>query len=377
MRKSYQGKQKEICLNTSNKKLAKSKANRFLVTLEENDWETAVSELTGQPVVKAGSDLPVEAFIDLYKDYCNQSAKTVRPDTIRVNAQRLRFIMGKLEVETIGRIDKDKLYKAWFGSQIPTAAEKRTFSSAVRAAGGCFKVNAIDYYQKMGFPIKNPFKGLELAKPKVDQYVPMSEDLRNKISKDCIDELDNDQAMVILMALEIGMRVSEINAAPCSWFSEQDDRVLVHIKEETWFKPKAGTDGVVPISKETYNTLLKLRCNSESKWFVPFGGEEPHPRRLRKRQSGCSKWLRDKGLNDDKPIHALRKELGSRVAKERSILEASKILRNTIQVCSTHYAGITDVKTLQPAGSKSEETKLKEAAKELKVPVEILRKLLR
>ena len=38
--------------------------------------------------------------------------------------------------------------------------------------------------------------------------------------------------MIVLMALGIGMRRSEIEAAIPDWFSRQSDKVLVHIREE-------------------------------------------------------------------------------------------------------------------------------------------------
>jgi hypothetical protein len=87
-----------------------------------------------------------------------------------------------------------------------------------------------------------------------------------------------------------------------------------------------------------------------------------------------NKWLKKKGLLDRKPLHALRKECGSLVARHQGILEASKVLRNTPQVCSIHYAGIAEMKTLDIASSFAPvKTPIQAFAEELGISVEELK----
>jgi integrase len=182
--------------------------------------------------------------------------------------------------------------------------------------------------------------------------------------------------MIVLMALGIGMRISEINASIPEWFSKQTENVTVHIKEESFFTPKAGEDGVVPFSLELYNLLLKFRGDSDSRWFVPFRDEEYDDGRLRKRFEAVNRWLHEKGFNKRNPLHSLRKECGSIIAKKSGILEASKVLRNTVQVCAVHYAGIAELGTVDIAGSFEKKDPLEAAAKLLGITVEALKKKL-
>lgn len=345
LRKSFDGKQREISLG-DNAKTAKSRAIRFLATAESSGFEVAMAELRKKPFVKAGANPTFEEMAILYRDFCQQSAKSPRPQTISHNLARLKCIMERGGFKTVGRIDKNTLPRKWFGEKNPTPADKRTFASAVSAAGGVFKKSALVYYKSRNIPLHNPFSGLEVVKPKVSPYVPISAEIREKIWNDCQTELDPQNAMIVLMALGIGMRRSEIEAAIPDWFSRQPDKVLVHIREEEHFQPKTGESGVVPISISLHETLLRLRGESPSFYFVASDSEKIGAGRIWERVRAVNHWLKGKGLNNRKPLHALRKECGSLVAKSLGILEASKVLRNTPQVCAVHYAGIAELNTV-------------------------------
>lgn len=350
LRKSFEGKQREISLG-NNAKTAKSRAIRFLATAESSGFEVAMAELRKKPFVKAGANPTYEEMAILYRDFCQQSAKSPRPQTIAHNLARLKCVMERGGFKTVGRIDKSTLPRKWFGDKTPTPAEKRTFASAVSAAAGVFKKSALDYYKARNIPLHNPFSGLEVVKPKVSPYVPISSELRERIWNDCQTELEPQNAMIVLMALGIGMRRSEIEAAIPDWFSLQSDKVLVHIREEEHFQPKTGESGVVPISITLHQTLLRLRGDSTSSYFVASDSEKTGAGRIWERVRVVNHWLKAKGLNNRKPLHALRKECGSLVAKSMGILEASKVLRNTPQVCAIHYAGIAELNTVDVGGT--------------------------
>jgi integrase len=348
LRKSFEGKQREISLG-KNSKNAKSRAIRFLATAETSGFEVAMAELRKKPYVKAGANPTFEEMAILYRDFCQQSANPPRPQTITHNLARLKCVMKRGGFKTVGSIDKSTLRRKWFGENTPTPTDNRTFASAISAASGVFKRSALAYYKARSIPLHNPFSGLEIVKPKVSPYVPISAEIREKIWNDCQTELDPPNALIVLMALGIGMRRSEIEAATPEWFSRQQDKVLVHIREEKHFQPKTGESGVVPIAISLYDTLLRLRGESESSYFVASDSEKTGAGRIWERVRVVNRWLKEKGLNNRKPLHALRKECGSLVAKSMGILEASKVLRNTPQVCAIHYAGIAELNTVDVA----------------------------
>lgn len=50
------------------------------------------------------------------------------------------------------------------------------------------------------------------------------------------------------------------------------------------------------------------------------------------------KWLRSKGINASKPIHALRKEFGAEVCRQAGIYAAASVLRHAdIKTTVSHY----------------------------------------
>jgi integrase len=50
-------------------------------------------------------------------------------------------------------------------------------------------------------------------------------------------------------------------------------------------------------------------------------------------------WLRAQGVDSPKPLHTLRKEIGSIIASEHGIFEASRYLRHSdIRITSAIYA---------------------------------------
>jgi len=63
---------------------------------------------------------------------------------------------------TAGAIDKNKIFEKWFGDSTPNPSQKRTFSSAIRAAASVFKVSALEFYKTRNLNLKNPFVGIEL-----------------------------------------------------------------------------------------------------------------------------------------------------------------------------------------------------------------------
>ena len=373
LRRTFEGKQREVALGKTFK-TAQTRAIRFIGTADHSGFDTAFKELKGKPVAKAGSDPTIEAMKLLYSDFCSQSGNPPRPQTIAHNLARLHCLMTRGGFKTIGKIDPAILKAKWFEGVTPNQSQLRTFASAINDAASIFKKSALEYYASRKHHLQNPFKGLELTRAKVSQYVPISADLRESIWKDCATELDPANAMIVLMALGIGMRRSEIEAALPSWFSRQSDKVMVHIQEGDGFRPKNGENGVVPISIDLYETLVKLRGNSDSKFFVPCGSEKTGVGRIWENVRTVNKWLKKKGLLDRKPLHALRKECGSLVARHQGILEASKVLRNTPQVCSIHYAGIAEMKTLDIASSFAPvKTPIQAFAEELGISVEELK----
>ena len=348
--------------------------HRFMRTAETDSFEKAKAELRGEKVLKKGDDPTVDQIESLYRDFCNQSSKPPRANTIKHNISRLKCLMNRAGVKTIGRIDKTTLFKNWFKEETPTPTEQRTFASAVKAAQSIFKSSALTYYSSRNITLHNPFHGIELIAPKVSQFVPPPAKVLETILETVEEELKPHDAMIVLLGF-CGLRRAEIEAIVQSNFSKQTENVLLNIEETGSFQPKAGQSGFVPITLEMYERLLRLRGTSDSTFFVPGKSQKQGTGRLWERIKVVNKWLQGKGLKN-KPLHSCRKITGSIVAKNQGILEAAKVLRNTPQVCMVNYLGVASVKTVDVQGSMKPKDLFQEMAENLGITVDLLKQKL-
>jgi integrase len=246
--------------------------------------------------------------------------------------------MKRVGVSTVGRISQETLFnKEWYKGVTPTPVEKRTFTSAVRAARSIFKKSARRFYESNGLSIQDPFEGMELAAPKISQFIPPSAGVIQNILDTVEDELQPHYAMIVLLAF-CGLRRSEIEAIVPANFSQQSDRVILSIEETGEFQPKAGQSGHVPITSDMYQRLIRLRGNVDCEFFVPSASKKKGKGRLWDRVKVVNDWLMKKGLKN-KPLHSCRKIVGSIVAQKDGIPAAASILRNTQAVCMENYAG--------------------------------------
>jgi integrase len=345
------------------------------LTAETDGYEKAVLELKGQKILKRGDDPTLEQIEELYRAFCVQSPKSPRPVTIDHNIARLKCLMNRAGVSTIGKIDHKALFnKEWYAGDTPTPTERRTFASAIRAARSIFKKSAIRFYESRRLKIQNPFEGMELAAPRVSQFIPPSRDVIQKIIDTVEDELKPHDAMIVLLAF-CGLRRSEIEAIVPSNFSKQSDRVILTIEEIGVFQPKAGQSGHIPIPHETYERLIQLRGKTDSDFFVPSGSKKKGAGRLWERVIVVNEWLKKNGLKN-KPLHSLRKIVGSMIAAKDGIPAAASILRNTQAVCMINYAGSMTDSCVDIIGFLKEKDPFQELAEKLGMTVEELKKRL-
>ncbi len=335
LRKSINGKQREISLETSSKSIAKTKAARFIATALENGYEAAVQELRGKAILKKGDDPTFEQMEILYREFCKQSASPPREITISHNLGCLRRLMK--HAKTVCSIQPPTMVAEMGGA---TPSEKRSFASQVGCASNIFKKSAIRYYHSRGIKIMNPFSDMEIKRPKLEAYTPLTNGQRTRIWKAIDEELPAVDAMIVLLALATGLRRSEIEAARVKWFSPQDTLAVLSVQEEEGFVPKSGEKRTIPLAIGRYKKLMQLREKAieqlsskeetreslrSSEFLVPVIQRKGSGGRLWGRFASVTLWLRSQGVNDQKPIHALRKEFGSLVATKHGIFPASRL----------------------------------------------------
>jgi integrase len=277
-------------------------------------------------------------MIELYKEFLAKSDNgQVRPDTLRIYKNRFKRCMEACG-KTVSKLDAVKIRKALLPEN-PTPSNQRTYASIIRCARSIFNKDALKFYKSKGFNLSDPFVDVAFKNPKAPQYSPLPKNVIESIWNDCEQDLAGQDAIIVLLALGMGMRQSEIRAARMSWLSVQAELVSVSIQHEEDYTPKSDEKRVLPMSLDLYNKIVKLREESSSEYIVPRRNATDG--KLKKRMAKVAKWLRDKGVNDTNPIHNLRKAAGSIIAKNEGIIQASRFLgHSNISITAAVYVGV-------------------------------------
>ncbi|MFK7911726.1 MAG: tyrosine recombinase XerC [Akkermansiaceae bacterium] len=147
---------------------------------------------------------------------------------------------------------------------------------------------------------------------------------------------------VFLLALVCGLRVSEIDHL--LWESIDLDECTLHVRSTEYHQLKSDdSEGVIDLGESVCSYLELSVTDAEDDFVITVSaGDEVAPSapyRCQKHLNFLREWLRLKGVKVQKPIHTLRKEVGSLIASEQGIFAASRYLRHAdIQVTAAFYA---------------------------------------
>ncbi len=193
LQKTFDGKQKQIALDTTDEKVATTRANRFLACYEVNGFQTALDELRKKPVVKRGDDLTFQQMEQIYREYLAQADNPPRPETVKHSLGVLKRIMNgkpisKLNmVEVRGRLLIDQ----------NNPSNRRSYASNCRHASAIFKPACLKFYKTKGITLLSPFAEMEFQNPTVQPYIPMSQETLEKVYNGSLTELPPTQALIV------------------------------------------------------------------------------------------------------------------------------------------------------------------------------------
>jgi integrase len=147
---------------------------------------------------------------------------------------------------------------------------------------------------------------------------------------------------IFLLGCMAGLRRWEIDLL--EWSSFKWDTNEIQIKRTKYFEAKTeDSHGSVQVDPELMSVFRGYRPRASSDFVIesdlePSSAEwnryrcQPHFRAL-------AGWLREHGIEGDKPIHVLRKEFGSRINENGDIHAASMALRHAdIGITAQFYA---------------------------------------
>jgi integrase len=173
---------------------------------------------------------------------------------------------------------------------------------------------------------------------KIDAYAILAR------SKEALAESEPEAYKTLLLALVCGLRRSEIDHL--LWRAFDFGRSLLRVENTEYQQLKSeDSAGEIDLDQDTLQVFKGLRAKSPKSLFVI---ESPNPSRSTS-VSRCYRcnavfervnaWLREQGVENAKPLHTMRKEIGSIIASEHGIFEASRYLRHSdIRITSAIYA---------------------------------------
>lgn len=392
-------------LETSNAAQAAIKARDIWLSLLGQGWEATLAKFKPKAEVKA--ELSLDDFATLYRNLIPSVEYPPSRPTAERYLKSLFFICRRVRVNKIEDLKPEKV-EDFSGKYLEEGRRenrqetsiKTTINFHIRNAGALFSRQMLEAYEKHGLALSNPFTGQKMRRVEIKAYSPMRRELLDEIWRDAPKLRDGDPSIperviirtggrkaklppdkkakrwqlpdfhdphpdayaLLLLELGLGLRRHEADKAEWDWFFELNGRHYLEVKETPFFKPKSGEKRTIPVEPVLFEAIQKTR-NHAGPWIVPGRlpkryepGEEPRniTYRCDKAHRALAAWLRQKGIEADKPCHLLRKEFGSYVATAFSLFHAQKILgHSSPDVTAAYYAGLTDLPELKHAKLKA------------------------
>lgn len=256
-------------------------------------------------------------------------------------AQVHRITLDKITAPKIQEWKQSFLAEA--GSD-PLALRKARVSvnSLMRRARSLFSPKILRHIQ-IPLPSDKPFEGVEFEPRRRMKY-------RSRIDLRKLIEAANEDLKpahpqcyaIFLLAVAAGLRRKEIDLL--EWLSFRWDENVIRIQPTKFYHPKSEDSiGDIQVDVEIMAIFRNYFAMAKGPFVIP--SSRPPRTVLRGDYYRCetqferlSAWLRLKGVIEQKPLHALRKEFGSLVNRAHGIHAASKALRHAdINVTNNFY----------------------------------------
>ena len=382
------GRQRWFNLGTTNKEAACIKARDIYLSLKAAGWDKTFQKYKPEMVERRTATTVGELIEEVRKK------SDIKEETLATYAQKFRtLVAGVLKIPStkrkydykkggyqdwLSKVSSVKLSKitpekvqAWKKSYIkkngpnPRAEKKakESVNSIIRNAKGLFSEKALRYVS-VELPEGSPFQGIEFEKPGKSRYKSEIEPelllaaAKNELSKD-----HPELYKIFILGLGAGLRRVEMDKLQWDQLNFNRSTIRVETTEHTEVKT-SESEAEIDVDPDLLEILRSYKKNSKSV-FVINSNVEPrqsvtyHHYRCQIHFDRLVKWLRTKGVNDQKPIHALRKEFGSEINKQGGIYAASVQLRHSdIRTTREHYLD-KKVRFVVPMGETLKEPSVK------------------
>ena len=371
VRLQHLARREAFALDSANASVAAIKAKEIATYLDANGWEPTLVKFKPDPMVKADVCTVGEFLADVIE------RSHLKPMTVRRYAVKLRKMiadLAKVDAGARGRAKRAKYdyvnggrkvwlakvdgqpldtltpenVNAWRNRYVTKAGSdpvarksaERSAASYMRCARALFTPDVTSVL-KVKLPA-NPFAGVKLKDPGNARYhSEINPEWLLACAASELREARPQEYLALFLCLWAGLRRKEADLL--MW--EQIDLRQRHlnVRRTAHFEPKTEeSQRTIDLSVEAVDVLRRFKkgCTSE---FV-LAGAQPNIAatydyyRCDRIWRDLNAWLRDKGVRQQKAIHALRKESGSLVASNFGIEAARQHLgHRDIRTTSSHY----------------------------------------
>lgn len=373
----YAGSRSSFDLKTPDKESAARLARDIYETVTTLGWEAAFSEFKPGQRHKGntsthGSDAPslgdsVGHLISAVTKFSD-----VRPQTLATYTRAFRHLVSEIEglnlpkryngeprkkwlalvdAVPLANITPDKVV-AWRALQVKrhssSVADRKstinTVNSVIRNSKALFSKKLLPMLAcKIELPSPLPFEGISRLSPGSSRYQSKINARAILESADLQLRKDDPQVYLALqLALKCGLRVGEIDHL--LWSAIDFERQILRVQDSEYHQLKSDDSyGEIDISDDTITMLKEFKSRTTDIFvvqseFPPTHNDVERLYRCRGVFKQLRTWLRMKGVTALKPIHEMRKEVGSIIASEHGIQAASAFLRHSsIQITSDYY----------------------------------------
>jgi integrase len=359
-------------LGSQNKKTAAAKAAEIYNHIQANGWESAIKRYKPKVTVEsAAARVTLGELIE-----AAVKVSSARRQTLDCYAKALRLIVSEIRgISSEGKFDaykggmkqwrvkveevtldtitpaeilswKNERLRAVESDPIAKRRAVVTVNSLMRNAKSLFGKKLLPFIeQTIILPRPLPFDGVALEKEPSLRYISKIDPIAlMAMAREELAEKDPESFKVMILALVCGLRRAEIDNLLWRAFDFANSSMRVETSEFHELKSEDSA-GKLDLDADTLALFRGYRAKKPKAVFVV---ESPLKRdsKTKPGRYRCNpvfkrvlKWLRKQGVDGHKPLHTLRKEIGSIIASEHGIFEASRYLRHAdIHITSAFYA---------------------------------------
>jgi len=262
---------------------------------------------------------------------------------------RAKIDTTSLEVLTLPAVQKWRLE---YVKRAKTPAEERSrmtsCNSTIRQARSLFAAKILKFLPDLRLPDPIPFHAVEFFPRQSAKYFSRidAKTLLQEAHRE-LAKTDPPAFLAMLLALSAGLRKGEIDSL--QWHQVDFSRQLIRVESTDSASLKtADSRDEVAIDENTIAIIRGFHAKKEGAFVIEGEGGGSGPKKWGQNyRAGAvfdrlTAWLRAHGVAARKPLHELRKELGSLVTAEHGIYAASRVLRHSnVATTAAHY---TDLK---------------------------------